>query len=145
MALAKAFPDTYMYELHEPTSVSVSLDGSSELSPAFIVVNSLHLLWFSFLRTQVSVTRDQPLCHHLQLCPATPPPTTARQRTTMMTNATMRIWRQKRTGWTSASPTPCRSKTSLLLHMGSMEIAMLSRARKTESRRYTHTVHIKPQ
>lgn len=22
MALAKAFPDTYMYELHEPTSVS---------------------------------------------------------------------------------------------------------------------------
>lgn len=85
------------------------------------------------LRPPVSVTPDQPQCHHLQPCPATPPRTTARLKTTKMTSATTRTWRPKRTRWTSASPTRCLWKTSPSPSSGPTGMATRWRARKTET------------
>lgn len=149
MALAKAFPDTYLYEPQEPTSVS-SLVFEWEmylfLFIAFMEVKSFQLqssdrhsyAFVLILRPQVSATPDPPLCRRPQLCPATPPPTTARPRTTTKRSAMTRTWRQRRTGWTSASPTPRRSKTSLLPSTGATVTATASRTRKTETRADTH-------
>lgn len=137
MALAKAFPDTFVYDLQEPTSVSYLLQSLKWSLSTSTLSLRLWCLTVLLLRPRVSVTRDQPPCHLLQLCPATLPRTTARPRTTM-TSATMRIWRQRRTGWTSASPLLCHSKTSLLLSTGPMESARVSQARKTETHGCTH-------
>lgn len=130
-----------MYELQEPTSVSYLLHSLKWSLSTSALSLRLWCLMVLLLRPRASVTRDQPPCHLLQLCPATLPRTTARQRTTM-TSAMTRIWRQRRTGWTSASPTLCHSKTSLLLCTGPMESPTVSQARKTETRGCTHTQYM---
>lgn len=103
MALAKAFPDAFMYELHEPSSVSYSFIIFREhFIPQYAacycnIACDIETLLL-FLRRQASVILDQPLCHRLQHCPATPPLTTVRPRTMMKTNAMTRTWRRRKIG-----------------------------------------------
>lgn len=128
MALAKAFPDTYMYELHEPSSVSpphTTLPLFNPSAPPDTTVTSR----FPSLRSRASVTRGRPPCRRLRRSPATRHLAKARTRTTTRTSATTRIWRRRRTGWTSASPTPCRTKTS---RWPSSPPALTARVTKTD-------------
>lgn len=145
MALAKAFPDAFMYELQEPSSVSYSFIIFREHSTPQYAACYCNLACdietlLLFLRRQASVILDQPLYHRLQHCPATPPLTTVRPRIMMKTNAMTRTWRRRKIGWTSASPTLCHTKTSLLLSMPPVETATVT---KTETHMYMHRVHAK--